>query len=224
MRVSAPAMVVSGHLRTLSHMPTSLTHAEAPSAPPAPVVSPPNLSNDYIGRRLFDHRRVLLFGEITTALAESVSSQLLALDAVTDDELSPIRLLIHSPGGHVEAGDTLHDVIRSLRSPVDVIGSGWVASAAALIYVAVPRERRFCLPNTRFLLHQPLGGVKGRASEIDREVEQIVRIRSRLHRMFAEATGRDLASIAQDMERDFWMSAEEAVAYGLVGKVVERIG
>lgn len=196
----------------------TLHNAAAEDAPADPIV---DRDPEYIGRRLFARRTVLVFGEITTSLASRVTAELLALDAA---EGSPIRVLVHSPGGHVEAADTMHDVVRSLRAPVEMLGTGWVASAAATLFIAVPRERRLALPNTRFLLHQPLGGVRGRASEIDREVEQIVRIRSRLHRMVADATGRELSSVAADMERDHWMSADEAIAYGLVGKIVTHVG
>jgi ATP-dependent Clp protease protease subunit len=166
---------------------------------------------------LFASRTVLVFGEVTTALAESVSAQLLAL-ADRGDE--PIRMVIHSQGGHVESGDTIHDVIRFIAPTVRILGSGWVASAGALIFAAAEREHRFALPNTRFLLHQPLGGVGGPASDVEIEARQILAMRQRLNRIFADATGQTLERIARDTERNHWMSAEEARDYGLLGTIV----
>ena len=171
-----------------------------------------------VPKHLFKSRTVLLFGEVTTELAEATCAQILALAATGDD---PIRVVIHSPGGHVEAGDTIRDVIRFVRPEVKMLGTGWVASAGALIYVAAERKNRFALPNTRFLLHQPLGGVRGRSSEIEIEAAQILAMRERLNRIFAEATGQPLEKITQETERNFWMTAQEALAYGLVGKIVQ---
>jgi ATP-dependent Clp protease protease subunit len=169
---------------------------------------------------LFAARTVLVYGEITTQLARTVSAQLLALAASGD---APIRVVVHSQGGHVEAADTIHDLARAIAPRVIMIGSGWVVSAAALVYVAAEKENRFALPNTRFLLHQPLGGMGGSASDIDIEVKQIVRVRERLNRTFAHATGQDYDRIARDTERNFWMNAEEAQRYGLVHRIVERL-
>jgi ATP-dependent Clp protease protease subunit len=169
---------------------------------------------------LYDARTVLIFGEITMALAERIAAQLLALAA---ESREPIRVLINSPGGHVESGDTLHDLLRFIEPEVTVLGTGWVASAGALIYAAVPRERRLALPNTRFLLHQPTGGVGGPASDVEIETKQILGMRARLNRIFAEACGRPFAELARDTERNHWLSAEEAVAYGLVGRVVASL-
>jgi ATP-dependent Clp protease protease subunit len=169
---------------------------------------------------LFAARTVLIFGEVNTALARSVSAQLIALSAQSD---APIRILVNSPGGHVESGDTIHDVVRGIGPAVTMIGTGWVASAGALIYSAAPRERRFCLPNTRFLLHQPLGGMGGVASDIEIEAAQIVAMRERLNRTFAEATGQPFEKITRDTERNFWMTATEACAYGLVHRVISRM-
>ncbi|HKO93734.1 MAG TPA: ATP-dependent Clp protease proteolytic subunit, partial [Polyangiaceae bacterium] len=163
-------------------------------------------------------RTVLIFGEVTTALAESVSAQLLALAERSTD---PIRIVIHSQGGHVESGDTIHDVIRFIAPEVRILGTGWVASAGALIFAAARRENRFALPNTRFLLHQPLGGVGGPASDVEIEVRQILEMRQRLNGIFARATGQTLEKITSDTERNHWLNAEEACAYGLVGSIVE---
>jgi ATP-dependent Clp protease protease subunit len=168
---------------------------------------------------LFAARTVLVFGEVNTELAAAVSAQLLALAALSRE---PIRMILHSPGGHVEAGDTIHDMIRFVEPEVRILASGWVASAGALIYAAAARERRFALPNTRFMLHQPLGGVGGPASDIEIEARQILILRERLNRIFAAATGQPYEKIVRDTDRNYWMTAEEARAYGLVGRIVER--
>lgn len=170
-------------------------------------------------RRLFTERTVLLFGEITSQLAERTAAQLLALASESD---RPIRLYLNSPGGHVESGDTLYDVIRFIEPEVTVVGSGWVASAGALIFCACDRARRFALPNTRFLLHEPSGGFGGTAADIEIEARQVIEMRARLNRIFAEATGRSVESIAKDTERNHWMSAEQAIEYGLVHRIVSR--
>jgi ATP-dependent Clp protease protease subunit len=171
-----------------------------------------------VAEHLFASRTVLVFGEINVALAESVTAQLLALDARSHE---PIRVLINSPGGHVEAGDTMHDVIRFLQADVRVVATGWCASAGALIFAGARRENRLALPNTRFLLHQPLGGVGGPASDVEIEARQILLMRERLNRIFADATGQPLEKIARDTERNHWMTAQEALDYGLVGRILE---
>jgi len=169
---------------------------------------------------LYDRRTILLFGEITTPLASRISAELIALGEVSS---APIRLLIHSPGGHVESGDTIHDVIRFIAPDVHVIGTGWVASAAALIYCAAKPQHRFALPHTRFLLHQPMGGVRGPASDVEIEAAQIASMKRRLTQTFADATGRDVQDVARETERNFWMSAEEARTYGLVHRIVGSV-
>jgi ATP-dependent Clp protease protease subunit len=183
-----------------------------PESVPAPA-------NDILAERLLRARTVIISGEITQKLAASVASQLLALSADSDAD---ITIFVNSQGGHVEAGDTIHDLVRFIRPKVRMIGTGWVASAGALIYVAVPREQRFCLPNTRFLLHQPAGGSGGTASDIDIEAREIIRMRDRLNRIFARETGQPLERIEEDTHRNFWLSAEAALRYGLVGRIVER--
>lgn len=169
---------------------------------------------------LFTARTVLVYGEVNTKLARTVSAQLLAFAASGD---GPIRMIVHSPGGHVEAGDTIHDLVRAVTPDVVMIGTGWVASAGALIYSAARKENRYALPNTRFLLHQPLGGMGGRASDIEIEANQILQMRERLNRIFARATGQDYERIVHDTERNFWMNVTEACAYGLVHRVVDRL-
>jgi ATP-dependent Clp protease protease subunit len=166
---------------------------------------------------LFHSRTVLVFGEIDMRLAERVTAQLLALASEND---KPIKVVINSPGGHVESGDTIHDMIRYCGPMVKVIGTGWVASSGAHIFLGAHKENRFCLPNTRFLLHQPMGGVRGQASDIEIEAEEIVRMRERVNRIIARETGQTYEKIVKDTQRNFWMSAEAAVDYGLVSKII----
>lgn len=173
--------------------------------------------SDELAATLLAARTVLVFGEVTTALARRTTAQLLAL-AERGDE--PIRMVVHSPGGHVEAGDTIFDVVRFIRPRVLMIGSGWVSSAGALIYVAAPSADRFALPNTRFLLHEPSGGAGGPVSDIEIEVVQILAMRERLSRIFAEATGQSIERLRHDTDRNHWLNAEEAVRYGLVSRVI----
>lgn len=168
-------------------------------------------------KALFEARTILLTGDINDKQAKSVATQLLAYSAVSD---KPILLVLSSPGGHVESGDMIHDMIKFVRAPVRVLGTGWCASAGALIYSAAKRENRYALPNTRFLLHEPRGGVGGQASDVEIQAREIIRMRERLNKIFAEATGQTLERIKKDTDRDYWMSAKEAQEYGLVGRIV----
>jgi ATP-dependent Clp protease protease subunit len=168
--------------------------------------------------KLFASRTVLVFGEITSGLAERVTSLLLALAAENN---APIRMLVHSPGGHVESGDSIHDVIRFIEPEVRMIGTGWVASAAALLFVAAKPQCRFALPNTRFLLHQPLGGASGPASDVEIEARQVLAVRERLNRIFARETNQPYEKIVNDTQRNFWMNAQQAKEYGLVSRIID---
>jgi len=179
----------------------------------------PELKQSPVAQALFKSRTVLIFGEVDMKLAERVTAQLLAHAAEGDGD---IRVIINSPGGHVESGDTIHDVIRFVGPRVKMIGTGWVASAGAHIYLGADRENRFCLPNTRFLLHQPLGGVRGQASDISIEAEEILKMRERINRLIARETGQPYEKIVRDTERNFWMSAEEARAYGIVARIINK--
>jgi ATP-dependent Clp protease, protease subunit len=170
-----------------------------------------------VATSLFKSRNVILAGAIDDQVAQRCVAQLLALADAGDE---PINLWISSPGGHVESGDLVHDVIRFIRPKVRTIGSGWVSSAGALIYVGAPKENRYCLPNTRFLLHQPSGGMGGTASDISIQARQISLMRDRLNGIFAKATGQSIARIEADTARDFWMTAAEALEYGLVGAMI----
>lgn len=188
-----------------------------------PDTTPPANTTDprtaYLEEKAFKARTLLIFGPITDASAADATRRLIALDA---DSADPIDVLVSSPGGHLESGDTLHDMLRFIAAPVNMIGTGWVGSAATHLYLAVPRERRYCLPNTRFLIHQPSGGTGGPASDIAIHAREIVKARERIARTIARETGKALEVVLADIERDRWLSAEEAVGYGLVGRIVER--
>lgn len=166
---------------------------------------------------LFKSRSIFIYGPITQELAQRVCSQLVAMAAVSDED---IRVFVNSPGGHVESGDSIHDLIKFIKPRVVMIGSGWVASAGALIYAAAPKEDRICLPNTRFLLHQPSGGTRGPASDIEIQAREIIKMNERLIKIFSKATGQPEEKIAKDIDRDYWLSAEEAIEYGLVSRIV----
>lgn len=168
--------------------------------------------------KLLKNRTILIYGEIDMAVAQDVTKRLLVMDAESQDE---IRIFINSPGGHVESGDTIFDMIRFVKSPVKVIGTGWVASAGALIYAAADLDNRYSLPNTRFLLHQPAGGMSGQASDIAIEAQEIIKMRRRLNEIFARQTGQSIEKVEEDTDRNFWMSAAQAKDYGLVGHIVE---
>lgn len=167
--------------------------------------------------RLLETRTITIFGEINMKLAQEVSQKLIVLAADSDED---IKIFINSPGGHVESGDTIFDMIRYVKPTVKIIGTGWVASAGALIFAAADKENRLSLPNTRFLLHQPMGGARGQASDIAIEAEEILKMRHRLNKTFAVQTGQPLAKVEKDTDRNFWMSAEEAIDYGLVSRII----
>ena len=170
--------------------------------------------------KLLETRTITIFGEINMKLAQEITQKLLVLAADSDE---PIKIFVNSPGGHVESGDTIFDMIRFIKPPVKMIGTGWVASAGALIYAAAAKGNRYSLPNTRFLLHQPMGGAMGQASDIAIEAEEILKMRARLNEIFAEATGQELEKVTKDTDRNFWMSASEAVEYGLVDQIVSSV-
>jgi ATP-dependent Clp protease protease subunit len=170
-----------------------------------------------IESNLFKSRSIFIYGPITQELAHRVCMQLVALAAASDDD---IRVFVNSPGGHVESGDSIHDMIKFIKPKVWMIATGWAASAGSLIFVSVPKERRLCLPNTRFLLHQPSGGTRGMASDIEIQAREIIRMNERLNRIYAEATGQPVEKIAKDTDRDYWLSAEEAKDYGLVSRII----
>jgi ATP-dependent Clp protease protease subunit len=132
----------------------------------------------------------------------------------------PIKLFINSQGGHVEAGDTIHDMIKFVKPRVIVIGTGWVASAGITIYLAANKEDRFSLPNTRYMIHQPLGGFRGQATDIAIEAKEILSLRKRINNIISNATGQPLEKVEKDTDRNYWLSSNDAVEYGIVNKII----
>ena len=178
-------------------------------------------AGDPLTASLFKSRTILLFGEINEKSARSTVGQLLALAA--DDDEAPIKLIISSPGGHVESGDAIHDTIRFIKPKVQIVGTGWVASAGVNIYLSAEKTERFSLPNTRFMIHQPAGGAGGRATDIEIEAREILKVRERINKLIADRTGQKLEKVSEDTDRNFWMDAEEAKKYGIVGKIIESV-
>ena len=176
-----------------------------------------DVASPFLEEKAFKSRTVLVFGTIHDKLAAEVSKRLIALSAESND---PITLLVSSPGGHVASGDVIHDMIRFINAPVRVVGTGWVGSAAVNVFLAVPKERRVCLPNTRFLIHQPSGGAGGQATDIAIQAREIVKIRERIAALIAKEAGQPLEKVRADIERDYWMTATEAQEYGLVSRII----
>jgi ATP-dependent Clp protease protease subunit len=190
---------------------------DTPDAPTPSSATEPRTS--YLEEKAFKARTLLIFGTVTDVTAADVTRRLIALDAESD---APIDIIVSSPGGHLESGDAIHDIVRFIAAPVRMIGTGWVGSAATHLYLAAPKERRFCLPNTRFLIHQPSGGAGGQASDIAIQAKEIIKARERIAREIARETGKSLEAVLVDIERDRWLSAEEAVEYGLVSRIIEK--
>lgn len=182
-----------------------------PSEPAAPPLNPSLME------QLINARKIFITGTVDEKMAKEVVQHLHILAAISD---RPITIFINSPGGHAESGDMIFDAIRFITPEVIMIGSGCVASAGALIFAAANKANRYALPNTRFLLHQPSGGMQGPASNMQIYSNEIVRMKNRLNHIFADATGQAIERIEQDTQRDFWLSAEQAVEYGLVSKVI----
>ena len=169
--------------------------------------------------KLLKIRSLTIYGEITQTVAEKVTAQLLLLQEMGDQ---PIKLFINSQGGHVEAGDTIHDVIRFVKPRIIVIGTGWVASAGITIYLAADKQDRYSLPNTRYMIHQPLGGVRGPATDIRIETDEIVKTRSRINKLISDGTGQTLEKVEKDTQRNYWLDAQEAKEYGIVNQIISQ--
>jgi ATP-dependent Clp protease protease subunit len=169
---------------------------------------------------LLKSRIVMVTGEVDQELAEDVISRLLVLDSQSHD---PIKVIVSSPGGHVDSGYAIHDMMCFVASPVIAIGAGWVASIAVPILLGAAKGKRFSLPNTRFLLHQPSGGAGGQAADIRIEAQEILKIRKRINNLISEETGQPEEKVARDSDRNFWMSASEAMEYGLIQKIITSI-
>ncbi len=169
--------------------------------------------------KLLKSRTIVISGEINQSLAEKVVTQLLILEEMGND---PIKIFINSQGGHVEAGDTIHDMIKFITPKVIMIGTGWVASAGITIYLAADKENRYSLPNTRYMIHQPLGGFNGPATDIGIEAEEILRVRKRINKIISEATGQPLERVEKDTDRNYWLSSDDALTYGIVNKIISN--
>jgi len=172
-----------------------------------------------VASRLLKIRTVIVNGQIDESMAEKVMAQLLVLDGESHD---PVRVVIISQGGHVDSGYAVYDMLRYLESPVITIAAGWVASIAVPIFLGAEKKSRYSLPNTRFLLHQPSGGVGGQATDIRIAAEEILKLKDRLNQLIAKETGKSVDSVAEDCDRNFWMTAGEALEYGLVHKIIRN--
>jgi len=177
------------------------------------------LPQDAVLNRMLGIRTILVSGEIDQHVAERAISQALILDAANHD---PIRVIVSSQGGHVDSGYAIHDVLQYIDSTVITVGAGWVASIAVPILLSAAKKNRYSLPNTRFLLHQPSGGAGGQAADIRIAAEEILKLRQRLNELIAGETGKSVEQVALDSDRNFWMSAEQALAYGLVSKIIKN--
>ena len=174
---------------------------------------------DPLTEKFLKTRQIILSGEINKDLADKVVRQLLVLEATGDKKT--IYMYIDSPGGDVDAGFAIFDMIRFIKSPVVLVGMGLIASAAALVLLAVPKDRRVGLPNSHYLIHQPTSGMKGVATDIEIHAKEIEKIRAKINALIAEETGKDAAAVAKDTDRDYWLSADEAAAYGLILQVIK---
>ena len=164
-------------------------------------------------------RTIFISGEINQELAEKVCTKLLILEELSDE---PIKIFINSQGGHVESADTIHDVIKFIKPKVIMIGTGWVASAGITIYLAADKENRYSLPNTRYMIHQPLGGFNGPATDIGIEAKEILRVRTRINNLISEATNQPIEKVNKDTDRNYWLTSTEALEYGLVNKIISK--
>ena len=164
-------------------------------------------------------RTMFISGEINQELAEKVCTKLLILEELSDE---PIKIFINSQGGHVESADTIHDVIKFIKPKVIMIGTGWVASAGITIYLAAEKENRYSLPNTRYMIHQPLGGFNGPATDIGIEAKEILRVRTRINNLISEATNQPIEKVNKDTDRNYWLTSTEALEYGLVNKIISK--
>lgn len=177
-----------------------------------------NRVQDPLMEKFLETRQILLSGEVNKDLAEKVIKNLFILEAMS--ETKPIYLYINSPGGDVDAGFAIFDVIRFIQPKVIAIGTGLIASAASLILLASKKENRFGLPNSHYLIHQPLSRMQGVATDIEIHAQEIEKAKAKINAIIAEETGTDLKKVTADTDRDYWLNANEALKYGLISKVV----
>ena len=176
-------------------------------------------TSEVMNTKFLKTRQILLSGEVNKVLAEKIVRQLLVMEADSDE---PIRIYIDSPGGDVDAGYAIFDMIRFVKAPVYCIGMGLVASAGALILLAADKSRRIGLPNSHYLIHQPLSGIKGVATDIEIHAQELEKTKAKINDLIAQETGKPLEQVAKDTDRDYWLSATEAMEYGLISKVVSK--
>ena len=176
-------------------------------------------TSEVMNTKFLKTRQILLSGEVNKALAEKIVRQLLVMEADSDE---PIRIYIDSPGGDVDAGYAIFDMIRFVKAPVYCIGMGLVASAGALILLAADKSRRIGLPNSHYLIHQPLSGIKGVATDIEIHAQELEKTKAKINDLIAKETGKPLEQVAKDTDRDYWLSATEAMEYGLISKVISK--
>ncbi len=174
-------------------------------------------SEPQMQEKLLKTRSILLSGEINKESADEIIKQLLVLEGESDD---PIKLYINSPGGDVDAGYAIFDMVRFITAPVTMVGMGLVASAAVLVLLAVPAERRVALPNSTYLIHQPMSGMRGVATDIEIHAQYLERLRAKLDSLIASETGKSVEEVANDTDRDHWLTSDEALHYGLVSRIV----
>jgi len=172
----------------------------------------------HLSERLLEYRTILLSEPITSELGEDMAAKLLVLDA--EDSEAPIDIYINSPGGSVDAGFAIYDMVRFINAPVRCVCTGLTASAAVIVLIAAPKEYRLSLPNARILIHQPSGGASGSVADIQIEATEILKIRQKINELIAEETGQPVEKVEQDTRRNYWLSAEESVAYGLISRVI----
>jgi ATP-dependent Clp protease protease subunit len=208
--ISAPKTIYGVAMRSIG----SITAADEPESEEK---KPSTRPEDLISERFLKTRTILLTGEVDKDLSEKVIRQLLLLESIS---LDPITVLIDSPGGDVYAGFSIFDMMRFIKAPVRIVGMGLIASAAALILLAVPKSRRYGLPNSSYLIHQPLSGIQGVATEIEIHARELEKTKERLNAIIAEATGQSVERVSRDTDRDYWMNAVEASSYGLIDKII----
>ena len=169
--------------------------------------------------KILKTRNILLSGEINKSLGERIIRQLILLEDQGDD---PIKVFIDSPGGDADAGFAIFDMMRFIKPEVIIIGMGLVASAAAIILLAAPKERRIALPNSHYLIHQPLSGMRGVATEIEIHAKELDKLRRKINKLISEETGQKIEKVEKDTDRDYWMNAEEALGYGLISRIIKN--
>lgn len=180
-----------------------------------PEVNQPELLNE----KMLSTRTIIISGEINEQIAKDVCNQLLLLESINDE---PINLIISSNGGHVDSGYLIFDLINFIQPKVNIIGSGWVVSAGVLIFLSGEKKNRYCLPNTRFMIHEPSGGTQGQSSDMQITATEIIRTREKINQLIAKETGKDISQVKEDTARDFWLNAEEALNYGIVNKIIKN--